>query len=175
MTRKDTDTHVYFYTNEFSNFHPAWINHPRNSNVSWPTSEHAFMWFKAKFFGDVKTAIKILDTNAAHPRDAKALGREVVGYNDAEWSAVRFGFMTLVNLWKYQQNPDLLKLLLDTGMKTLVEASKKDKIWGVGLYNTDPLILDERNWLGTNLLGRALMDVRDILGVSEPLDTSWLE
>ena len=170
MTRKDTDTHVYFYTNEFSNFHPATIQHPRNPHITWRTSEHAFMWFKASFFGAKSVAHDILAVE--HPRDAKALGRKVESYVESEWVAVRLGFMTLVNLWKYQQNKDLRKLLLDTGTKTLVEASKKDLVWGVGLYNTDPLILDEQNWLGTNLLGRALMDVR---GIIAPVEVSWLD
>jgi len=53
--------------------------------------------------------------------------------------------------------------LLMTGSKILVEASPEDCIWGVGLEENDPLILDEANWKGQNLLGKALMKVRDVI------------
>ena len=43
----------------------------------------------------------------------------------------------------------------------LVEASPYDKIWGVGLGVDDPLILDNKNWKGENLLGFILTNVRD--------------
>ena len=39
----------------------------------------------------------------------------------------------------------------------LVEAAPCDKIWGIGLEKEDEKILDERNWKGTNLLGKCLM------------------
>ena len=38
-----------------------------------------------------------------------------------------------------------------------------DRIWGVGLAVEDARIFDERKWRGQNLLGKALMEVRDYL------------
>ena len=58
---------------------------------------------------------------------------------------------------------ELSKLLKDTNNRELVEASPLDKIWGVGLGENDPLILDSANWLGKNMLGYALMEVRDMI------------
>jgi ribA/ribD-fused uncharacterized protein len=51
-------------------------------------------------------------------------------------------------------------MLLNTGNGILVEAAPKDFRWGVGLKQNDPRITDPRQWKGTNLLGKALMDVR---------------
>jgi ribA/ribD-fused uncharacterized protein len=48
-----------------------------------------------------------------------------------------------------------------------VEASPKDKVWGVGLHFTDDAILDEKNWKGTNWLGEAIMQVRSDLRTME--------
>jgi ribA/ribD-fused uncharacterized protein len=63
---------------------------------------------------------------------------------------------------KFEQNSDLRKQLVEmTGNRVLVEASPVDKIWGVGLAADDDLILDEANWKGQNLLGKALMEVRN--------------
>ena len=54
-------------------------------------------------------------------------------------------------------------IILSTGDKILVEASPYDTIWGVGLGENNDLILDEKNWKGTNFLGEVLMDVRKSL------------
>lgn len=45
----------------------------------------------------------------------------------------------------------------------LVEASPVDEIWGVGLSKESAKIEDPNNWRGENLLGFALMEVRDKL------------
>ena len=53
--------------------------------------------------------------------------------------------------------------LISTNNKILVEASPFDKIWGVGLDQNNPDILDENKWKGQNLLGKVLMNVRNKL------------
>ena len=152
-----TDTHVYFWTNWLSNFKVCKVTDPL-IGVSFNTTEQAYMWYKAYFFGDEDT-MKKLELNIT-PREAKNLGREVANYRDDLWDCVRYGYMVYVNYLKYTQNEDLKKKLLDTGEKVLVEASPHDKIWGVGFSADNPLILDDKNWTGQNLLGKALMDVR---------------
>ena len=62
-----------------------------------------------------------------------------------------------------QLRHESVRLLLATAPTELVEASPYDRIWGVGLGERDPLILDKANWRGTNLLGVTLMRVRDTL------------
>jgi ribA/ribD-fused uncharacterized protein len=46
----------------------------------------------------------------------------------------------------------------------LVEASPLDRIWGIGLAADDERAADPATWRGLNLLGEALMEVRDRLG-----------
>ncbi len=41
----------------------------------------------------------------------------------------------------------------------LVEASPNDGIWGVGLRKDNPLIKNQSNWKGLNLLGYILTDI----------------
>ena len=71
-----TDKHVLFWGEEFSNFHPAPIHYEENGiKYFFPTSEHMFMWQKARHFKDEISANAIL--NVEHPRDAKKIGRKV--------------------------------------------------------------------------------------------------
>ena len=48
----------------------------------------------------------------------------------------------------------------------LVEASKYDNVWGVGIGIRDPFIKDTTKWKGLNLLGMALMEVRTKLTIN---------
>lgn len=70
------------------------------------------------------------------------------------------------NLLKFRQNQKLLDLLLATGDNVLVEASPRDKIWGIGMGEKKARTIaggeEEKKW-GLNLLGVALMETRDLL------------
>lgn len=161
---KTIPTHVYFYSGRevFSNWHstPAQFRDPITGLV-FDNTEQAFMQRKGSFFGD--DAIAAEAAAETDPRAVKGLGRKVAGYDDKSWECVRLGYMTYVNLLKYQQNAHFADELLATGDRILVEASPYDKVWGVGLGEEDPLILDSANWKGRNLLGEALMTVRRLI------------
>ncbi|MDR0273088.1 MAG: NADAR family protein, partial [Clostridiales bacterium] len=53
--------------------------------------------------------------------------------------------------------------LLSTNDKILVEASPLDTIWGIGYSKDNDKAANPQNWRGLNLLGFALMEVRDEL------------
>ncbi len=67
------------------------------------------------------------------------------------------------NYAKFLQNKELLDFLLSTGNKILVEASPYDTIWGVGMEEANPQINNPFLWKGQNLLGFALIEVRNEL------------
>ena len=97
------------------------------------------------------------------PAEVKAAGRSVRFYDDDRWSAVRFDRVVAGNLAKFGQNADLRHHLLATAPAILVEASPTDAIWGIGLSRDDSGAADSLAWPGTNLLGFALVKVREIL------------
>ena len=123
------------------------------------TAEHYMMFAKAYLFGDIEIYEKILKSKC--PREAKALGRLVKNYNEEMWNEEKFHHVVFGNWAKFLSHDKLREFLLSTGDKVLVEASPYDKIWGIGLGITDPRNQNPDNWLGENLLGFALMEVRD--------------
>ena len=90
---------------------------------------------------------------------AKRLGRSVPLRDD--WEKVKYSEMVAVLTCKFQQNPELLKLLLSTGNEVLVEDTTgwHDNIWG-RCSCSDCMGTGK---VGKNLLGKALMEVRDLL------------
>lgn len=121
--------------------------------------EQCMMVGKARLFQDVEVQQQIL--SCPDPRKIKALGRSVKPFDSKRWDRVKYSLVLTGNYHKFVQNPVLRRFLLSTGDSVLVEASPYDCIWGVGLSAGDPRIHDPRQWLGQNLLGFALMEVRD--------------
>lgn len=124
-------------------------------------AEQFMMHGKALLFGDAGTAAKILA--AEHPREHKALGRKVKPFDDAVWRREREAIVLAGNRAKFTQNPALRELLLATAGTTLVEASPYDRVWGIGLAESDPRAKDPAQWRGQNLLGKVLTRLRDEL------------
>jgi ribA/ribD-fused uncharacterized protein len=150
--------YIYFFTGILGNWYKSKIIYNNNKFFS---SEQLFMYLKAIFFKDEQTALKIL--NCKTSRDAKDLGRQVKKFDNKIWETERENAMYIACLEKFQQNIEQKEFLLSTNDKILVEGNKDDVIWAVGLSFDDPLIEDEKNWRGLNLLGKVLMKVRNDL------------
>ena len=121
--------------------------------------EQFMMASKARLFEDKETLDLIL--KSSDPKEIKALGRQVKGFDADVWNEAKHLVIVNGNFRKFTQNPALRDYLLATGDRFLVEASPYDTIWGVGLSADDPRIGDPSLWRGQNLLGFALMEVRD--------------
>ncbi len=130
----------------------------------YPTAEHYMMAGKARLFGDADACRRIL--GASTPGEVKAIGREIVSFNEDTWLAHRWQIVVDANMGKFSQNSALKEFLLNTGDRILVEASPVDRIWGMGLAADDPKAANPAEWQGLNLLGFALMEVRSRLASS---------
>ena len=149
---------VFFYGGIFSQWYgSSFIIHGTKYNCA----EQFMMAMKAVTFNDDFCLKKILETS--NPSIQKRFGRQVRNYNDKEWNEVRYNFVVQGNYAKFSQNGYLKKVLLNTGNKILVEASPYDTIWGIGMDANNPDRFDTSKWKGTNLLGKALMEVREKL------------
>lgn len=143
--------------NPFSNFYHIVFKWEGNTFSS---SEQAFMYAKAVVFNAEEVAQEMLRT--LEPFKAKRLGNSRrIQYFDANlWDAVRYDLMVDVLRAKFM-HPMLKGILLNTGDSIIVEASPTDTDWGVGIAKDDPRIYNPELWQGKNLLGKALMEVRD--------------
>ena len=127
----------------------------------YPTAEHFMMAEKARLFGDEETRAQIL--KAGGPKAAKQLGRQVKGFKEDVWVEACLKIVVAGNLAKFGQHYDLGAFLLGTKDKVLVEASPVDRIWGIGMAADNEQAMNPEQWRGLNLLGFALMEVRQRL------------
>ena len=116
---------------------------------------------KARLFNNDDIRQRIIA--ARHPDEAKKLGRQVRGFDPQVWDEQKYELVKTGNHQKFSQNPPLKNYLLTTGDRVLVEASPVDAIWGIGLAADHADAQAPARWQGENLLGFALMEVRDQL------------
>ena len=136
-----------------SNFHnsPFQIG---QENYRW--MEEFLFARKAEFANDEVARQKIRD--AKTPAECKWIGRNIkVDYK--KWNPQEIQVMTKGLHEKFSQNKNLKEYLLNTGKKTLVEASPSDRFWGsgAGLGKANTLV----GWNGKNKLGELLMTLRE--------------
>jgi ribA/ribD-fused uncharacterized protein len=116
---------------------------------------------KALLFNDVESHKMIMYSKS--PDEQKGFGRRVKGFDKDKWEAICRQVVFDANMAKFTQNPKMLEELMYTDDLEIVEASPYDKIWGIGLHETDARCLDKSQWQGTNWLGEAIMSVREKL------------
>lgn len=101
-------------------------------------------------FQAAKCPERMRDFCGLNPQSAKRLGRRIELRPD--WEEAKYDVMYQVCKAKFSQNPELAKMLIDTGDAELVEGNTwGDKIWGVC------------DGVGENNLGKILMRVRSEL------------
>ena len=157
--------------NEFGGLIPYYF-YGQNPYTQWTCSENQFkdkdgkyyssteqymMLKKAELFHDEVIAKKIMKTNS--PREIKALGRKIKGFDDDTWNIWKLAIVLQGNYLKFNQNPlwknELVQMIKDGYY--LVEASPYDKIWGIGI--SIDAAKSGKEWQGENLLGICLTKI----------------
>jgi len=154
----EKDNFIFFWGGPFSQWTPSQFE---IGPLSFTCCEQWMMYNKAKLFCDLESAVRIMQTS--DPREQKALGREVANYDDDTWMEEAFDIVVQGNRAKFGTIPLFNQILRDTGDKIIVEASAHDRRWGIGLSENAEGIEDPSRWRGENLLGKAIMQVRDEL------------
>ena len=134
---------------ELSNFHwsPFLLE-----GKTWPTVEHYFQ--AQKFPADPVLQEKVRAAKTA--LGAKRLGRTKTAAFRDDWETIKDEVMYTGIKAKFQQNPVLATLLLETGTAWLIEKAPRDSYWGSG-----------PNGCGKNKTGHIIMRIRQDLA-SQP-------
>lgn len=144
----------------FSNFYPAKF---KVDNTDYNCSEQFYQVRKAEFYNDEQSAAKIMATD--DPANHYKLGKEIKGYaeNKARWfSGPALRAMEKAVCEKFKQNPQL-ETALKSSQGLLVEASKSDDFWGIGLGINHKQATTKSMWKGQNKLGSLLTALRDAM------------
>ena len=180
--QEGVETPVFFWKpNEDWGFMGQWYLEPiidPTTKQTFNCNEQYMMYHKAMTFNDDTSAQKVLETDS--PREQKDLGRKVSGFDEHKWDECKLEIVVTANLMKFSQGTtrkddsfvyppnghvqgqeeiSLKELLLSTGDRELVEASARDRVWGIGFSPEKAVHVPRYKW-GKNLLGKALMEVR---------------
>lgn len=136
------------------------------------STEQYMMIKKAILFGDKEMEMKMRLNR--DPKALQKLGRQVQGFQQDVWDKHKETIVEHGNYLKFSQNPLLKQKLLDTGDTLLVETFPHDRIWACGLASTHPDFPFPERWPGSNLLGKALMNVRTRLHQEEAIRKTQL-
>ncbi len=142
-------------------FSQWWVAPFEVEGITYKTAEHWMMAEKARLFDNDDMVDEIIKCKT--PAEAKKWGRKVTGFIPEEWDNTKYEIVKKGNLYKFLQNDDLKDFLIRTNDRVLVEASPVDPIWGIGLASDHKNVENPNLWKGENLLGFALMEVRDQL------------
>ena len=151
--------HEYEENGCFSNWYPASFEY---AGQHYNCVEQYMMYQKVLMFRQYGLAEKILASN--NPSEIKRLGRtRFPEFNSDVWDRTSYAIVKRGVRAKFEQNKDILQILLDTQDNILAECSLMDKKWGIGVAIDDPDCSVPSKWNGKNYLGRILMEVRDEL------------
>ena len=156
-TQEDDDTIGFFGAiNPFSNFFEVGFKMDGEDYLS---SEQYIQSQKAKFFKDRQAYDRIMGCST--PLDCKEEARRIHGFEKKRWDTVAKELCQTGIQAKFEQNPDLMKILLSTGNKRIVE-SARDKLWGTGFVLGSEECLDSSKWTTRGIMGEILEHVRSI-------------
>ncbi|THH28730.1 hypothetical protein EUX98_g5457 [Antrodiella citrinella] len=178
QSSKDVD-HVFFWkVDQPHGYLSQWYHSPFTATIHLPgrdapstgthtflTAEHYMMASKALLFDDHEVFHEVLASGSSNADmiHVKALGRKVKSFSDDAWKQHREEIVLNGSIAKFgdEGNRVLKSWLMETGEKMIVEASPRDRIWGIGFGDQRALEVKEK-W-GLNLLGIALMKTRQKL------------
>ncbi|RKN86144.1 NADAR family protein [Paenibacillus ginsengarvi] len=129
--------------------------------IQYSCAEQYMMAEKARMFGDEEMLAAIMQ--ARHPKEMKEYGRAVKNFDKDAWENGCYGIVKRGNRTKFSQHAELAAYLKKTNKRILVEASPRDRIWGIGMGQSNPDAENPMKWRGQNLLGFVLTEVRDEL------------
>jgi ribA/ribD-fused uncharacterized protein len=160
---READAFFFHLPEEPHGYLSNWYPSPFDlDGIRFSSVEQYIMYRKCMTFGDEASAEAVLA--AEDPAAQQIIGRRAAGYIGHVWDGMRQMVAFRGLMAKFTQNEELKQKLLDTGDAYLVECAGSDKNWACGVRLNDEGRFDAENWTGGNILGFALMEVRETIG-----------
>lgn len=140
------DDKVFFYPKEFYVFDNFTAFQIEYNGHLYPTSEHAY---QAAMFKGVQPEIMESIKKAKSAHDAQKIAQKNRDKRIHNWNDIKKEIMKEILRCKINQHPYVLKKLLESGNREIIEDSWRDAEWGWG-----------ENKQGNNLLGKIWMELR---------------
>jgi len=147
VNRPGPEDKIFFYPKEFYVFDNFSSFSVEYNGYVWPTSEHAYQAAKFKGYSD-KVIKEIKKSRSAH--DAQKIADKHKKLRNPKWCEIKKDIMKDILRCKVEQHPYVLKKLIASKDREIIEDSWRDEIWGWGPYKD-----------GQNLLGNLWMEIRD--------------
>lgn len=149
-------------TNDYGFLSLKWAVEIEFNSTMYNSAHQAIAAEIAKAFNDQTNLQKIMTVDTPDevnyelddvPGDAEA--------NEVKWNDLTKQLINDVNLYKFEQYPELSGRLLETKNATLGAYLPDDNLIGIGISLDNIQSKNPINWTGQNLLGKALMNIRD--------------
>lgn len=149
-------------TNDYGFLSLKWVVEIEFNGTMYNSAQQALYAEIAKSFNDQENLSRIM---LAESPDAIDYSLENVPgdaeVNEPRWNDLTKQFIYDINIAKYNQYPELAERLLQTKTAMLGAYIPDDNLIGIGISLDNVLSKNPINWTGQNLLGKALMDIRE--------------
>ena len=147
-------------TNDYGFLSLKWTVEIEFNNTMYNSAKQAIAAELAKSFNDQENLQKIMLADT--PDEVRYELDDVNGVeNQAKWNENIKRLLYDVNIAKFNQYPELVARLLETKTAILGAYIPNDNLIGIGLSLDNIQSKNPINWTGQNLLGKALMDIRE--------------
>jgi ribA/ribD-fused uncharacterized protein len=147
-------------TNDYGFLSLKWTVEIEFNNTMYNSAKQAIAAELAKIFNDQESLQKIMIADT--PEEVSYELDDVPGEeNQAKWNDNIKQLLYDVNIAKFNQYPELVTRLLETKTAVLGAYIPNDNLIGIGMSLDNIQSKNPINWTGQNLLGKALMDIRE--------------
>ena len=149
-------------TNDYGFLSLKWVVEIEFNGTMYNSAHQAIAAEIAKSFNDQDNLQKIM--TAETPDEVTYNLDDVPGdaeSNETKWNDLTRQLINDVNLSKFEQYPELAGRLLETKSATLGAYIPDDNLIGIGISLDNIQSKNPVNWTGQNLLGKALMNIRE--------------
>lgn len=147
-------------TNDYGFLSLKWVVEVEFNSTNYHSAQQAIYAEIAKAFNDEENLKMIM--LAETPDEVQYELSDVPGdSNEAKWNDLTKQFIYDVNIAKFNQYPELAARLLETKNAVLGAYIPNDTLIGIGISLDNFQSKNPINWTGQNILGKALMDIRE--------------